>query len=653
MGYKEFFQRPAGYCLGDAPPLARSAVAFVLVGVSTVIGLALRPGTYTTPYLFFYPAILVGLWLAGFGAGFTATVLSAIVVDHFFLPPYGRWAFTPMGALRSMYFVLSFGMICWLIERRQTQAKSEIKRQAEVLEVAEGHRQSLGSELHLAQERAQTFEAEWNALIESAPHGFLRADRAGRFLRVNSALVAMLGYASAEEMTADKTVLLLYRFSVRRDQFIAELDRVGAITGFEAEWVAKDGRPLYVRLGGRRVAPGEYETFVQDITQERRLEQQFRQAQKMEAVGRLAGGVAHDFNNLLMIIMGQAELLANRADLPEAARQRTAEILAAAERAGTLTSQLLAFSRKQILKLEPVDLNALVQHFSNVLARLLGEDIRTEIVLEPLLDFIRGDKGQIEQVLLNLAVNSRDAMPAGGQFIIETARVTLDEQYAKTHSGVKTGRYVMLAVSDTGIGMDQDTQARIFEPFFTTKEQGKGTGLGLSMIYGTVKQMQGNIWVYSEVGKGTTFKIYFPILEEQLEIAPEWNLAVVPARLQLTVVVVEDNTSLRALIGDYLEVEGCRVIAAADGEEALRQVAAFPGPIDLLLTDVVLPGKNGKQVARDLALLRPEIKVVYTSGYTPNAIVHHGVLDPGVHFLQKPFTRAELTAKLREATQAS
>ena len=254
---------------------------------------------------------------------------------------------------------------------------------------------------------------------------------------------------------------------------------------------------------------------------------------------------------------------------------------------------------------------------------------------------------------MNMAVNSRDAMPAGGQFIIETARVTLDEQYAKTHSGVKTGRYVMLAVSDTGIGMDQDTQARIFEPFFTTKEQGKGTGLGLSMIYGTVKQMQGNIWVYSEVGKGTTFKIYFPILEEQLEIAPEWNLAVVPARLQLTVVVVEDNTSLRALIGDYLEVEGCRVIAAADGEEALRQVAAFPGPIDLLLTDVVLPGKNGKQVARDLALLRPEIKVVYTSGYTPNAIVHHGVLDPGVHFLQKPFTRAELTAKLREATQAS
>ena len=249
---------------------------------------------------------------------------------------------------------------------------------------------------------------------------------------------------------------------------------------------------------------------MEDVTDQRLLEEQFRQAQKMEAVGRLAGGVAHDFNNLLMVISGQADLLSSRPDLTESSRKRISEISAAAERAGSLTTQLLAFSRKQILKMEPVDLNVVVQQFSNVLARLLGEDVRTEIVLEPLLDLIRGDKNQIEQILMNLAVNSRDAMPHGGKLMIETARVTLDEQYVKTHSCVTPGHHVMLAVSDTGIGMDKESQSRIFEPFFTTKEQGRGTGLGLSMVYGTVKQLQGSIWVYSEVGKGTTFKMYFP-----------------------------------------------------------------------------------------------------------------------------------------------
>jgi two-component system cell cycle sensor histidine kinase/response regulator CckA len=251
---------------------------------------------------------------------------------------------------------------------------------------------------------------------------------------------------------------------------------------------------------------------------------------------------------------------------------------------------------------------------------------------------------------MNLAVNSRDAMPDGGKLLIETAKIELDENYVKTHSGVKPGRYVLLAVSDTGCGMDEETKAHLFEPFFTTKEQGKGTGLGLSMVYGTVQQLQGSIWVYSEAGQGTTFKMYFPrISEEELEIKSEQDTTSVPERLQLTVLVVEDNVSLRALIRDYLEVEGCTVIAAGDGAEAVSLATQFPGRIDVLLTDVVLPGKNGKQVAEELLRHRPEIKVAYTSGYTPDAIVRRGVLDRGVNFLQKPFTRAELMSVLRTA----
>jgi signal transduction histidine kinase/CheY-like chemotaxis protein len=521
MGLREAISNETGRYLAKAPAIYRYGLAVLLVGLSTLVGFWLRPEPYITPYVFFFPAILISLWLAGFGAGFLATILTSVVADYFFIAPYYSFYGSVRDLVRALLFTVSFGFICWLIDRRQYKAETKIERQAEVLAIAE-----------------------------------------------------------------DKQHI---------------------------------------------------------------LEEQFRQAQKMEAVGRLAGGVAHDFNNLLTIIIGQAQLL-GWAQLPEDAQQRIASITDAAERAATLTSQLLAFSRRQILKLEPVDLNAIVQRFSDVLARLLGEDVRTEIILEPLLGFVRGDKNQIEQILMNLAVNSRDAMPNGGKLLIETAKVELDDNYAKTHSDVTPGRYVMLAVSDTGVGIDDEHRAHIFEPFFTTKEQGKGTGLGLSMVYGTVKQMQGSIWVYSELGQGTIFKMYFPVIsEEEPEIKAKLDKSPQPERLRLTVLVVEDNVSLRALIRDYLEVDGCTVITAGDGSEAVNLAMEFSGRIDVVLTDVILPGKNGKQVAEELVRHRPEIKIAYTSGYTPNAIVHRGVLDEGVHFLQKPFTRAELVSVLRSA----
>jgi two-component system, cell cycle sensor histidine kinase and response regulator CckA len=512
-----------GRYLGKSPAVIRYGAALLLVALSTAVGLWVGQTLVSrTPYLFYFPAILISLWLAGFAPGLLATVLSAIVADYLFITPYYTLYANPGDVIRAIYFVASFGFICWLIDARQYRAEIEIEHQAEALE----HE--------------------------------------------------------------------------------------------------KDERQI--------------------------LEEQFRQAQKMEAIGRLAGGVAHDFNNLLTVILGQTELLKSTG-ISEDAQKRLDEITAAAERAGALTSQLLAFSRKQMLKMEPLELNVVVQQFSSVLARLLGEDIRTEVVLDPLLEFIRGDKNQIEQVLMNLAVNSRDAMPDGGKFIIETARVVLDQQYAKTHSGVAPGHYAMLAVSDTGVGMDDDTKSHIFEPFFTTKGLGKGTGLGLSMVYGTVKQLQGIIWVYSEVGQGTTFKMYFPMTKkEDLANKPDLAARVPSERLNLTVLVVEDNESLLQLIKDYLEVEGCTVIATGNGNEALAQATTFEGEIHLLLTDVILPGKNGKQVADDVIRKRPEIKVIYTSGYTPNAIVHHGVLDKGVHFLQKPFTRAELLSIFKAAT---
>jgi PAS domain S-box-containing protein len=391
---------------------------------------------------------------------------------------------------------------------------------------------------------------------------------------------------------------------------------------------------------------GAVVTFL-DITERRQLEAQFRGAQKMEAVGRLAGGIAHDFNNLLGVIIGYSELLIEQLGAGGHVRH-VEEIRNAGMRAASLTRQLLAFSRQQVLEPKVLDLNASVAEMEKLLRRVIGEDIELITISGPELGRVKADPGQIEQVVINLAVNSRDAMPHGGKLVIETANAELDEAYARRHPPLVPGRFVMLGVSDTGTGMEAETQAHIFEPFFTTKEVGKGTGLGLATVYGIVKQSGGYIWVYSELGKGTTFKIYLPRVEESVDAAGASKALEGPLRGSETVLVVEDAEPLRRLARELLESSGYAVLEAANGAEAIQVAEQHQGPIHLLLTDVVMPVMSGPELAKHLVAADPSTKVIYMTGYTDDAIVHHSVLEAGVALLPKPFTREAVARKVRE-----
>jgi two-component system cell cycle sensor histidine kinase/response regulator CckA len=431
--------------------------------------------------------------------------------------------------------------------------------------------------------------------------------------------------------------------------------REGVEGRYEFEVRRKDGRTILLEattknlpVGGR---PGRI-SAVRDITSLRSLEQQLRQAQKMEAVGRLAGGVAHDFNNLLTAIFGYAELLAEDLPADHPGREDLKEIRTAATRASALTRQLLAFSRQQVLQPVVLNLNDVVENVDKMLHRLLGEDVDLEAHLARDLGNVRADAGQIEQVIMNLAVNARDAMPTGGKITIETANVDLDSGYADQHQPVVPGRFVMLAVSDTGTGMDQTTKAKVFEPFFTTKEAGKGTGLGLATVYGIVKQSGGYIWLYSEPSQGATFKIYLPRVNAPVDApvgVPESGGTVAGTE---TVLVAEDDPLLLPLARELLTKLGYRVLGARNPAEALAAARGHEGEIDLLVTDVVMPGGGGFQLAQQLLAQRPTMRVLYMSGYTDEAVVRHGLLERGTNYLQKPFTPAVLARRVRDALDA-
>jgi PAS domain S-box-containing protein len=413
------------------------------------------------------------------------------------------------------------------------------------------------------------------------------------------------------------------------------------------------GEPFDVEVSASalRKENGEISLVVEsmrDITELTHLKALFLQAQKMEAVGRLAGGMAHDFNNLMNVVIGYSEMLLHKSSLDDPGRQGLENILDAGERAATLTRQLLAFSRKQIIEPKILDMNAVFTDMERMLRRIIGEDIELISKGTPGIGRVRADLGMIEQVIMNLAVNARDAMPTGGKLTIETANVEFDERYVHAHQGSVPGSYVMLAVSDTGMGMTQEVKARIFEPFFTTKEMGKGTGLGLSTVFGIVKQHNGYIMAYSEPGKGASFKIYLPRVEGETEA----EARKVPQQVtggKETILIVEDDEGLRTMAGMMLEDLGYTVLSCPSGEEALARLAAYEGNVALLFTDVVMPGMNGKGLAEEVRSLRPEVKVLYTSGYPDNDIAHRGVLDPGALFIQKPFTSAALGAKVRKA----
>jgi two-component system, cell cycle sensor histidine kinase and response regulator CckA len=416
----------------------------------------------------------------------------------------------------------------------------------------------------------------------------------------------------------------------------------------------KDGNWHVIESGASAIlnAQGKVEKFVivnRDVSEQRQLEEKFRQAQKMEAVGRLSGGVAHDFNNLLGVIIGYAEFLQESLDPENSLRGSVDEILKAGKRAASLTRQLLAFSRQQVLDPKVIDFNAVVLDMDKMLRRLIGEDVELSTVLGPDLGRIKADQGQLEQVLLNLVVNARDAMPDGGKLLIDTQNMVMDEAFVRRYPyPVQQGPYVCLTVTDSGIGMDAETKARAFEPFFTTKEKGKGTGLGLSTVYGVVKQSGGYIDIYSAPGAGTTFKIYLPRVQEAITADAPAGTATSFTGNE-TILLAEDETSLRTLTRNTLELCGYKVLEAKDGVEALEVSDRYKGPIDLLLTDMVMPGMGGHALAQELTRRRPEIRLAFMSGYTGQSVGSQGPLDPGSVFLMKPFTRELLTRKIREA----
>src|SRR5713101_142459 len=504
-----------------------------------------------------------------------------------------------------------------------------------------------------AEEALRRSETSFRSMVEDAPYGIYRASPAGHFLQVNPALQRMLGYESAEELRKANIESDIFRHAEEYQRVNELLARSEELKDVEMEWKQRDGTPITVRCSGRQVNDengvlAHFEVFAEDVTEKRVLERQLRMAQKMEAVGRLSGGIAHDFNNLLQVIIGYSGVLKKSLGATNPLYEHALEVEKAGQRAASLTKQLLAFSRQQVLTPAVLNLNALVSDMGKMLPRLLGEDIEVSLELEPKLGNVKADQSQIEQVIMNLAVNARDAMPMGGKLKIQTANVEMDQTYTRNHPGSKEGCYVELAVTDTGTGMNAETLAHIFEPFFTTKKRGEGTGLGLATVYGVVKQSNGYIWVESEPGKGASFQVYLPLHAAEAQVTEPEADSGEKLRGSETILLVEDADPLRKLAQLVLETNGFRVLPARNGEEALEVAARYEGTFDLLLTDVVMPGMNGRALAEQLSTRQPGMKVLYMSGYTDSFIAGHGVLDPETQLLHKPFTEEVLVRKVRD-----
>jgi signal transduction histidine kinase len=641
-------------------------LAVLAVILALQLTFLLRPLMEHTVLLLFFAAVVVVAWYGSTGPILLATFLAAVIVHYFFYPSIGAPA-SDWGDLPQLgVFMILALVICVLTAGRRRAKRELMKTHADMqAQARERNSESISANQAMKSEMAEHVRSE-EVLRESESilRGFFDSGDMMRaivelvdddvlHITVNTAYAAFFGLTReamrnglATEIGLPKECLETWTVHCKESQ------RTAAPVGFDYVYDLPASPTFLLAtvtfLGTAQSGRPRFAYVVSDVTERKRLEAQFRQAQKMEAVGVLAGGVAHDFNNLITVIDGYCNLLLNELPQDDPKRGDVEQIKGAGRRAASLTSQLLAFSRKQLLQPRILDLGEVVAETSKILRRLIGGDVDLVTATQPGLGLVKADPGQIEQIIMNLAVNARDAMPHGGKLTIETAHVDLDEDYVRKHAAGTPGPYVMLAVSDNGTGMDKETQSRIFEPFFSTKGSGKGTGLGLSTVYGIVKQSNGFIWVYSELGRGTTFKIYLPRVEgEADELADH---AKDEARLGgvETVLIVEDDPSMRALTARVLCEQGYTTLEASNGREALRIAGEYGGTIHLVLTDVVMPEMSGKALVSQIATPRPFPKVLFVSGYPNNALIHNGVLDDNVSFLEKPFTADALRRKVRE-----
>jgi two-component system cell cycle sensor histidine kinase/response regulator CckA len=507
-------------------------------------------------------------------------------------------------------------------------------------------------ELDRAQNAARRFEQRFCDLFENAKDIVFTLDLDGNIISLNKSGEEVLGLSRSEPLQININSLVVPEHQGVCREMMQRILNEEPLQQVEIQLIRKDGRRVVLETSARLIHSGGKKEGVQgiarDVTDRRHLENIARQSQKLEAVGRLSGGLAHDFNNLLCVISGHVEILSGRPDLADSALNSVTQIKKAADSAAALIRQLLAFGRKQVIYPRALDLNAVVVDTEKLLGRLIGEHIELVTGLDPTLGQVLADPVQIEQVLINLALNARDAMPQGGKLTIETSNVNLEAGHESKHSYIPAGNYVRFAVTDTGCGMDEQTQSRIFEPFFSTKELGKGTGLGLATVYGIVKQSGGFIWVYSEYGYGTTFKVYLPRVDAPLApLHPREQPTVTEQRTE-TVLLVEDFEPLRTLIREMLLNCGYKVLDAENGDGAIQIAREAGGLIHLLLTDVIMPGMGGQKLAQHLLRILPEMKVLYMSGYPNDGIAHSGILATGVALLEKPFTRETLTRAVRQ-----
>ena len=648
------------------PGVRRYGGAVLVVAIATLIRWLLQPYfAFDLPFITFFAAVFVSAWLWGVGPALLAVVLSAVVAARLFFPPAGSaeaqlltlTGLTLFGTIGLGAAALGEGRL-----RAQRRAEAEAAEARQARETAEeaavrAEEAAVEAEESATQAAESAAQAEeqahrLSAIVDWSDDAIITKDLRGVIQSWNPAAERIFGYTAAEMVGQSVLRLIPPELHAEEQEILAQIARGEHVAHYETPRVRKDGQRITIALtvspirdaGGALIGAS---AIKRDITRQHSLEEQLRHSQQLDAIGQLAGGVAHDFNNVLAAISGYVGLLLRGLGPADARRNDALGIQEAVERGASLTQQLLAFGRKQVMQPELVDLREVLDDTGRMLQRLIGEHIDLAIVPGPILSPVLCDRGQLNQVIVNLALNARDAMPRGGRLTIEARDVPLTEEYSASHLGVTAGHYVLLAITDTGAGMTPEVQARIFEPFFTTKPQGKGTGLGLSTVFGIVKQLGGHIFVYSEPGQGTTFKVYLPRAEGAV-LATPGPAAEPDVGGTETVLLVEDNRAIREIIGRILQMSAYTVLEAGTPAEALALAGQQAGPIHLLLTDVVLPGLSGRELADRLLAQRPGLLVLYMSGYPGDAIVHQGRLDADTEFLQKPFSTDVLLRRVRE-----